>query len=68
MTPDWTTAPTWAQYTAMDSDGSWHWFQHQPQYGFGFWSPSRLGGRVQLVDGMTGVARASVQTRPAVAP
>lgn len=68
MTPDWTTAPAWATHTAMDADGSWHWFETAPQYGFGYWSPSRLGGKVQLVDGMEGVARGSVQARSAVKP
>lgn len=28
--PDWKDAPKWARYTAMNSDGSWIWFEYQP--------------------------------------
>lgn len=42
MKPDWKDAPEWAQWLAMDEDGSWGWYSHKPvpegqdQYGK-FW-------------------------------
>ena len=31
---DWSKAPEWAKYSAMDEDGEWYWFQTVPrQYG-----------------------------------
>lgn len=30
LRPSWEEAPTWAQFLAMDSDGDWFWFEHQP--------------------------------------
>lgn len=65
--PDWSTAPTWATHLAMDADGAWRWFEGPPQYGFGYWSPSRLGGRTEMVSGMAGTAAGSLQERPGVA-
>lgn len=31
MKPDWKDAPEWAQWLAMDSDGSWWWFADKPE-------------------------------------
>jgi len=28
--PNWKNAPEWANYVAMDGDGSWFWFQDKP--------------------------------------
>ena len=30
--PNWKDAPEWANYLAMDSDGSWYWFELEPWY------------------------------------
>ena len=30
MKPDWKDAPKWANYLAMDQDGSWGWFELEP--------------------------------------
>lgn len=30
MKPDWKDAPEWAQWLAMDSDGYWYWYSHEP--------------------------------------
>ena len=30
MKPDWKDAPEWANYLAMDSDGGWFWYEHEP--------------------------------------
>ena len=31
MKPDWENAPDWAQWVAMDADGTWWWFDEKPQ-------------------------------------
>lgn len=28
--PDWSTAPKWATWAAMDSTGAWYWFENEP--------------------------------------
>jgi len=28
--PDWSTAPEWAQYWAIDNDGRAYWYEHKP--------------------------------------
>ena len=30
MKPDWKDAPEWAQYAAMDDDGTWWWYELRP--------------------------------------
>lgn len=30
MNPKWDEAPSWANWVAMDSDGSWWWFADEP--------------------------------------
>lgn len=30
MTIDWTQAPPWARYAAMDANGCWFWFAEKP--------------------------------------
>lgn len=32
MKPDWNDAPYWANYCAMDYDGTWYWFELEPEY------------------------------------
>ena len=36
-TPDWKDAPEWAMFLAMDSNGSWYWFERQPKSGRTLW-------------------------------
>ena len=31
MKPDWDDAPEWAKYLAMDDDGSYYWFDSEPE-------------------------------------
>lgn len=31
MTPNWNSAPEWAQYVAQDPDGTWLWFEFKPE-------------------------------------
>ena len=35
--PSWDDAPEWANWLAMDSDGSWYWFQNKPYEGNVVW-------------------------------
>jgi len=37
MKPEWKDAPEWANYLAMDDDGSWYWFEHMPLWEFDEW-------------------------------
>lgn len=30
MKPDWKDAPKWANWLAMDSGGSWFWYENKP--------------------------------------
>lgn len=30
MKPQWSDAPEWAKWLAMDANGEWWWFQRQP--------------------------------------
>lgn len=30
MKPDWKDAPQWANYLAQDEDGSWYWYEDEP--------------------------------------
>lgn len=41
---DWTQAPEWANFAAMDCDGEWWWYESEPEdQGFGAW----VGGRME---------------------
>ena len=31
MKPSWDEAPEWASWLAMDEDGSWGWFESEPE-------------------------------------
>jgi hypothetical protein len=35
--PDWKDAPEWANWLAMDDDGSWCWFEDIPHTREDFW-------------------------------
>lgn len=32
MKPDWSKAPKWAKWLAMDKFGDWYWFEDHPQW------------------------------------
>jgi hypothetical protein len=44
MKPDWSTAPSWANYLAQDEDGEWFWFQNKPNAGQAAWWVSKGEG------------------------
>ncbi len=33
----WQDAPDWARYAARDVDGSWYWFEEEPDESCGYW-------------------------------
>lgn len=37
MKPDWNDAPEWANYLAMDEDGSWYFYAEKPVTGIAQW-------------------------------
>lgn len=51
----WVSAPAWAGYLAMDSDGNWNWFENEPfVHKSNTWFINRLEeGRFQKADGIT---------------
>lgn len=36
--PDWSTAPEWARYVAMDGNGRWYWYENRPLPGMDAWN------------------------------
>ena len=48
MKPDWKDAPEWANYLAMDEDGSWWWFENEPYTDGDAWCHD--GGDWQIAD------------------
>lgn len=54
MKPSWSDAPEWANWLAMDEDGRWYWFEHQPEYASdGVWrdyEDGRYETAIKLVD------------------
>ena len=40
MTLDWTQAPPWAKYAAMDEDGCWFWYAERPRIPHPGWLPT----------------------------
>lgn len=37
MNIDWTQAPPWARYAAMDEGGTWYWYTEAPKPYHGMW-------------------------------
>lgn len=37
MRPEWSKAPPWAKYIAMDRDGVWFWHENEPTLGSRDW-------------------------------
>ncbi len=36
--PDWKYAPEWAQWLAMDRNGTWWWFRYEPKRSSILWA------------------------------
>jgi hypothetical protein len=65
---DWTAAPEWAQWVAMDSDGSVWWYEGQPSLAARYWSVS--GGQIEQKGTAFGGTnwRESLRQRPSTKP
>ena len=37
MKPNWKDSPEWAEWLAMDSDGTWYWYEYKPSVLGGGW-------------------------------
>ena len=48
MKPDWSKAPSWAKYLAMDQNGTWFWYEFKPKAEYGEWIHS--GGACEAVN------------------
>lgn len=59
---DWSTAPEWAKYVAMDSSGEWFWFEEKPNCLSNIW----LGGKSQTVRFNNSDWKDTLQERPIV--
>lgn len=62
--PAWETAPSWANWLAMDADGGWYWFEYEPEFREYEWIAERGGEWEPASDG-SGGWRESKQQRPA---
>jgi hypothetical protein len=45
MKPSWDDAPMWANYLAMNPDGSWKWWECEPEPSHGAWWATTLTGK-----------------------
>ena len=43
--PDWSSAPEWAEYLAMDGDGEWWWYEVEPTLIGRIWSDNESQAR-----------------------
>lgn len=48
--PEWSDAPKWARFLAMDNNARWYWFENEPDFGHGEWYVPD-GGEFQEVIG-----------------
>lgn len=61
--PNWECAPDWANFAAMDKDGSWYFYECMPSLGRMEWNSQGLsGGRVQRSEEMDW--ESSLESRP----
>lgn len=62
LTIDWSQAPEWAEYVAMDEDGEWYWFEKKPVLGSSIWRNTL--GRSSFYEVIDASWRDSLQQRP----
>lgn len=64
--PSWSDAPEWAQWLAMDDDGTWYWFEDEPKFRRHCWFGLR---KVELARGGSHTAaHESLEPRPQEPP
>jgi hypothetical protein len=61
-TPDWSQAPEWANYVAMDADGEWFWYSEEPTIVDNVWIPD--GGHHIYAGTTDSPWTSSLSTRP----
>ncbi len=63
---DWSFAPKWATYAAMNGDGSWWFFSHKPRYRKEdkSWGHSDWGDNSERVEEFLDRAHESLEERP----
>ena len=44
---DWSEAPDWANYVAMDHDGDWYWYENSPVVKNFAWYCGEGGGKCE---------------------
>ena len=63
--PDWSQAPEWAEYFAMDDDGEFYYFKESPSMAVCSWQPQSHGELSETFDhGYKGNWQESLRKRP----
>ena len=63
--PDWSQAPEWAKYFAMDEDGEFYYFEESPSMDVRSWQPRSHGELGETFDhGYKGNWQDSLRKRP----
>ena len=60
--PDWSTAPEWAQYWAIDDNGDAYWYGKKPDRGDGEWRSD--GNLSEDLDNRAPFWKESLEKRP----
>lgn len=63
MKPDWSEAPSWAKFLAMDSNGGWTWYEHIPYRDDVEWLPLKVTHKIKHVESMTNWTK-TLEERP----
>lgn len=61
-TPDWSQAPEWANYVAMDADGAWYWYSDEPVSRVNYWHST--GGSTAFAGNSITIWRSSLTSKP----
>lgn len=64
MKPDWSDAPEWANYLAMDNNGDWYWYEEKPEICCMSWLPSRFAKSAMQVQMLLGRIHLKNVTKP----
>ena len=62
MKPNWKDAPEWANWLAMDEDGTWCWYERMPRSNFQ--SNKWQSGSRKMLAGNTSVWHESLEKGP----
>jgi len=45
---DWSAMPAWAEFAAMNADGTWYWYTNEPKFENGFWNANFKKGNIPV--------------------